>query len=206
MSSKRGLLHLVAFVSFFSLLVFTGLAQRHNEESLLSHARLEKEVGGAAGGRKILSAANIPFELSQSPQTSRLRTTMGMSPVASPLASVSLDASTTFLEARTFSTGGNGPSSVAVADLNGDGKPDLAVANACVSGSTCGNAAGSVGVLLGNGDGTFQPAVTGLQQRQLIKPGHRAGCGSSRSCVLSICRQEALSPRAGLGERQTICC
>jgi hypothetical protein len=47
--------------------------------------------------------------------------------------------------------------SVAVADVNGDGKPDLLVANrfACAS---CVN--GSVAVLLGNGDGTFQPAVT----------------------------------------------
>jgi hypothetical protein len=45
---------------------------------------------------------------------------------------------------------GNGPRSVAVADLNGDVRPDLAVAN---SGSN------SVSVLLGNGDGTFAPAT-----------------------------------------------
>ena len=44
---------------------------------------------------------------------------------------------------------GNGyPQSVAIGDLNGDGKPDLAVAiyNSNV-----------VSVLLGNGDGTFAP-------------------------------------------------
>jgi hypothetical protein len=45
---------------------------------------------------------------------------------------------------------GTGPTAVAVADLNGDGTPDLAVAN---SGS------GNVSILLGNGDGTFQAGV-----------------------------------------------
>ncbi len=40
--------------------------------------------------------------------------------------------------------------SLAAADINGDGKPDLVVAN---SGSS------SVSVIVGNGDGTFQPAV-----------------------------------------------
>jgi hypothetical protein len=47
--------------------------------------------------------------------------------------------------------------SVAVADLNGDGILDLAVANA---GSYPYYPDGSVGVLLGNGDGNFQAAVT----------------------------------------------
>jgi hypothetical protein len=42
---------------------------------------------------------------------------------------------------------------VAVADLNGDGKPDIVVLNAF-------EREGTVGVLLGNGDGTFQPPVT----------------------------------------------
>jgi hypothetical protein len=44
---------------------------------------------------------------------------------------------------------GLSPYSVAVADFNGDGKPDLAVAN---------ENSNSVSVLLGNGDGTFQTA------------------------------------------------
>jgi hypothetical protein len=44
----------------------------------------------------------------------------------------------------------NYPSAVAVGDLNGDGKPDLAVTN---------NGGSSVSVLLGNGDGTFQPSI-----------------------------------------------
>ena len=43
------------------------------------------------------------------------------------------------------------PVAVAVADLNGDGKPDVIVAN---------NSSGNVGVFLGNGNGTFHREVT----------------------------------------------
>ena len=53
-----------------------------------------------------------------------------------------------------------GPHSIAAADFNGDGKPDLAIANCPLSGGSpfdCGTAgSGTVSVLLGNGDGTFQ--------------------------------------------------
>jgi FG-GAP-like repeat/Abnormal spindle-like microcephaly-assoc'd, ASPM-SPD-2-Hydin/FG-GAP repeat len=66
-----------------------------------------------------------------------------------------------FQSAVTYSSGGYGASAIAVADVNGDGKLDLLVANQCASicsGSSPG--VGSVGVLLGNGDGTFQPVVT----------------------------------------------
>jgi FG-GAP-like repeat len=63
-----------------------------------------------------------------------------------------------FLPVVTYSSGGTGASSVAVADVNGDGKPDLVVANICASDTDCSK--GTVAVLLGNGDGTFQTAVT----------------------------------------------
>src|ERR1022692_3966729 len=63
-----------------------------------------------------------------------------------------------FLTAPIYGSGADGEYSVAVADLNGDGKLDLVVANYCVS-SDCATG-GYVGVLLGNGDGTFQTAVT----------------------------------------------
>jgi hypothetical protein len=68
----------------------------------------------------------------------------------------------TFQTVSTYSSGGYYASSIAVADMNGDGKPDLVVTNYCDTISDCGNgaSAGTVGVLLGNGDGTFQPAVT----------------------------------------------
>jgi hypothetical protein len=69
----------------------------------------------------------------------------------------------TFRAAVSYDSGGYGAYSVAVADVNGDGKPDLLVVNYCSSNSCVEGyffSPGSVGVLLGNGDGTFQPAVT----------------------------------------------
>src|SRR5262245_62516108 len=53
-----------------------------------------------------------------------------------------------FLAPRTFDAG-PAPSGVAVGEFNGDGLPDLATAN---------YSSNSVSVLLGNGDGAFQPA------------------------------------------------
>jgi hypothetical protein len=55
----------------------------------------------------------------------------------------------TFRSARNY-TAGIGPSSVVVGDFNGDGIPDLAVADA----------GGGASVLLGNGDGTFGAALS----------------------------------------------
>ena len=51
---------------------------------------------------------------------------------------------------RYLFSAGQQPQGIAVGDFNMDGKPDIAAAN---SGS------GDISVLLGNGDGTFQPAV-----------------------------------------------
>ena len=62
-----------------------------------------------------------------------------------------------FAPAVTYGSGGQYTVSIAVADVNGDGKPDVAVANLCAD-VDCN--IGSVGVLLANPDGTFQPAVT----------------------------------------------
>ena len=56
-----------------------------------------------------------------------------------------------FAAAKTFSSGGPDPDSLAVGDFNGDGKLDLAVAN---------YGSGTVGVLLGNGTGGFATAKT----------------------------------------------
>lgn len=62
----------------------------------------------------------------------------------------------TFQAPQTYVSGGYEAYSVAVGDVNGDGKQDLVVANGCQSAKQCTN--GVIGVLLGNGDGTFQPA------------------------------------------------
>jgi len=67
----------------------------------------------------------------------------------------------TFQAPVVYASGGAGATSVAVGDVNGDGKLDLVVANCSESGELCGAEAtnGSIGVLLGNGNGTFQAAV-----------------------------------------------
>ena len=64
----------------------------------------------------------------------------------------------TFLPAVTYDSGGYAAVDVAVADVNGDGKPDLLVAN-CGTQFDC-FGTGSAGVLLGNGDGTFKLVVS----------------------------------------------
>src|SRR5208282_1197502 len=60
----------------------------------------------------------------------------------------------TFQPAVVYNTAGNIAASVAIGDVNGDGVPDLVVANYAEDDSN-----GEVVVLLGNGDGTFQPAA-----------------------------------------------
>jgi VCBS repeat protein len=64
----------------------------------------------------------------------------------------------TFQTAVGYNSGGFVSQSVTVADVNGDGKLDVLVANDWNGFSNC--VGGTVGVLLGNGDGTFQAAVS----------------------------------------------
>jgi hypothetical protein len=64
----------------------------------------------------------------------------------------------TFQVAQNYYSGGRATTSIAVADVNEDGKPDLFVAHECRGDSPACGQKGFVGTLMGNGDGTFQVA------------------------------------------------
>ena len=63
------------------------------------------------------------------------------------------------LSLRTTLTVGRGPLGIAVGDFNHDSRPDLAVANSNQSGGSSGPNGNTVSILMGLGNGTFQPAV-----------------------------------------------
>src|SRR5947208_1991762 len=75
----------------------------------------------------------------------------GRPPVRVPLEELERRDTPTFLALPPFTTQVVTPEALAVADFNGDGRADVAVANA--TGST--GVASFVGIGLGNGDGSF---------------------------------------------------
>lgn len=66
----------------------------------------------------------------------------------------------TFQPAVAYPLGGGYSSTPLVLDLNGDGKLDLVIYSQCTAGPQGCITEGRIGVLLGNGDGTFQPVMT----------------------------------------------
>src|ERR1022692_2252166 len=78
----------------------------------------------------------------------------------------------TFKTAQTYCTSGGGYSSIFVADLNNDGNPDLIIANEFFSVNDLDD--GGIAVLLGNGDGTFQPAQS-----------YKSGGGGAESVIVA---------------------
>ncbi len=93
--------------------------------------------------------ANVPSANIASPGTAWITVSNGG--VASNVGYFEITNATTtvsFSQNRFFP--GNLPTNVVAGDFNGDGRLDLAVANSY----------GKVSILLGNGEGTFQPAVT----------------------------------------------
>ena len=106
----------------------------------------------------------------------------------------------TFQAAVSYDSGGRDALSIAVADVNGDGKPDLLVANLCVSNSNCSN--GTVGVLLGNGDGTFQAAVSygsGGATANFIEVADVNGDGKPDLLVANLCVSSSNCPDGEVG-------
>jgi len=112
----------------------------------------------------------------------------------------------TFQAAQSYASGGYEAYSVAVGDVNGDGKADLIVANGCQSANQCAN--GAIGVLLGNGDGTFQAAqsyssggvvASSVVIADLNKDGH-ADLVVANQCLDSSCASGGVSVLLGNGD------
>lgn len=90
-------------------------------------------------------------------------------------------------------------SSATVADVNGDGKPDLIVTDMCTKAN--GANEGVAGVFLGNGDGTFQPGIAysaGGFFTYSVAVADLNGDGKPDLVVTNLCADSCLSGSVGV--------
>ena len=156
--SRPHFLRSVVFLSAFITPIVVTSAQRQNTSEPLASSPVSSRGAAPTKTRQAVPVPGVPFDLrrrlhgpgASTPQTTSLADPLTAATLATGM---SLSASTIFLEAPLFSSGGFSANSVAVADVNGDGKPDLLVANFCTA-TPCG------------GDGTVGVLLTGLFNRQ----------------------------------------
>jgi hypothetical protein len=152
-AAARTLTVVIFFIATFTLLAtLAALAQ-------------QTDTGQSLAGLSILSSPGLAGTLAQEPfrlprpgadqtyavlarRMQEKQSTFAAADSGNPL----------FLPVVAYDGGGVDTRSVAIADMNGDGRPDLIVVNPCIRINDC--TSGSVGVLLGNGDGTFRASAT----------------------------------------------
>jgi hypothetical protein len=120
----------------------TGAVTFYDGATILGSATL-------SGGQATLSTLSLPAG-SRSLKARYLGSPAYVGSLSQTSTATVLGVSANSLAAAVNYPAGNGPVAVAVGDLNGDGIPDLAVANRNSS---------EVSVLIGNGNGTFRAAV-----------------------------------------------